>query len=252
VATVPAANHALGILTFLAHQASPVPAAVIARALGLPRSTTYHLLTTLCDAGFVTHYHEERVYGLGLTAYELGSGYTRQEPLQRLARKPLADLSDACRNSAHLSVLRGTDVIYVIEERASGRPRLITDVGVRLPAHRTASGRAMLAALTTQQVSVLYPGSASLGDQSETGPRSVSMLRRMLVDVRRQSFAAESSEVTAGLSSVAMAVVDKSGYPIAAVTVTYPEQDADEELQRRTLSRIRATVQVIQRRLGGR
>ena len=42
-----------------------------------------------------------------------------------------------------IAVLHGRDVLYVVEERAPGRPPLVTDVGVRLPAHLTASGRAI-------------------------------------------------------------------------------------------------------------
>ena len=60
-----------------------MPAAVLVRELGLPRSTVYHLLATLVDNGFVTHLPEDRRYALGIAAYELGTGYTRQAPLQR-------------------------------------------------------------------------------------------------------------------------------------------------------------------------
>ena len=176
MATVPAAEQTLEILRYLATQASPVPAAVISRSLSLPRSTTYHLLETLMASGFVAHYPDQRVYGLGVTAYELGSGYVRQEPLHRLARQPMADLADRCRNNAHLSVLLGRDVIYVIEERAPGRPLLITDVGVRLPAHATASGRAMLATLPQQQVRALYPDKDAFGSSDDHVPMSLSCL----------------------------------------------------------------------------
>ncbi|HLY34269.1 MAG TPA: helix-turn-helix domain-containing protein, partial [Jatrophihabitantaceae bacterium] len=75
MAQVPAAREALAILRFLAHQAAPVAAATIARELHLPRSTTYHLLATLQDDGFVVHLADERRYGLGVAAYELGTGY---------------------------------------------------------------------------------------------------------------------------------------------------------------------------------
>jgi hypothetical protein len=54
---------------------------------------------------------------------------------------------DRTNESAHLAVLNGRDVLYVLEERAPGKPPLVTDVGVRLPAQLTASGRAILAAV---------------------------------------------------------------------------------------------------------
>src|SRR5580692_407330 len=141
MAIVPAAAQSLAILRYLAQQAEPVPAAAICRDVRLPRSTTYHLLDTLIADGFVMHLPEERRYGLGLSSYELASGYSRQAPLQRLARLPLAGLVDRTGHNAHLAVLHGREVIYVIEERAPGRPPLVTDVGVRLPAHLTPSCR---------------------------------------------------------------------------------------------------------------
>jgi DNA-binding IclR family transcriptional regulator len=251
MAVVPAAEQTLWILRYLANQASPVPAAVISRSLSLPRSTTYHLLETLMASGFVVRYPDQRVYGLGLTAYELGSGYVRQEPLQRLARRPMADLADRCRNSAHLSVLLGRDVIYVIEERAPGRPRLITDVGVRLPAHSTASGRAMLAALPQQQVRALYPDKDAFGSGDDQVPMTLSALRRVLVEVRRDGWASEDGEVTPGLASLAMPVLDGNRYPVAAVAVTFPQEERTPQLLAEITADIEATVRILSRRLGG-
>ena len=112
--------------------------------------------------GFVVHLADEHRYGLGVAAFEVGSGYARQAPLQRIARRPLAELVDRTRQSAHLAVLHGGDVLYVLEERAPGRPPLVTDVGVRLPAHLTASGRAVLAHLPAAQVRALVPAAGGV------------------------------------------------------------------------------------------
>lgn len=248
---VPAAEQTLAILRHLSSQASPVQATAIARSLGLPRSTTYHLLNTLIDFGFVVHYPDQRVYGLGVAAHELGSGYARQEPLQRLARRPIADLADRCKNSAHLSVLLGRDVVYVIEERAAGRPLLITDVGVRLPAFTTASGRAMLAALPQPQVKALYTDRDAFAAAGPGAPGSLSTLRRLLVDVRAQGWASEEGEVSEGLASIAMPVLDAARYPVAAVTVTYPEAERTPELVQRLVHEVGVTARVLSRRLGG-
>lgn len=248
--SVPAAEHALAILSYLAGQPSPVAAAHIARELELPRSTTYHLLNTMVDARFVAHYPEQRAYGLGVTAYELGSGYMRQAPLQRLARRPMATLADDCGFSAHLSVLMGRDVVYVIEERAPRQPLLITDVGVRLPAQSNASGRSMLSRLPAPQVRALYADRSIFVNAPEGSATSLSALQRQLIDIRRAGYASENGEVTAGLSSVAMPVVDRTGHPLAAVAVTYPS-DAGEATQAEVLRHVRATVALLTRRLGG-
>ncbi len=227
----PAAGQALALLTLLARHAEPMPAAAVARDLALPRSSVYHLLAVLREQGFVVHLPEERRYGLGVAAFELGSAYTRQAPLQRVARPVLHRLVDASSHSAHLAVLHGRDVLYVIEDRATRRPPLVTDVGVRLPAQLTASGLAMLAALPRQQVRALFPSRDAFVQRHEraatgsTGPRSLPELRSRLLEVRQRGFAVENGSVTPGFASVAAAAMDHNGHPVAGIAVTYPASE---------------------------
>jgi DNA-binding IclR family transcriptional regulator len=242
---VPAATSALRVLRMLSGQPVPVPAARIAAALGLPRSTTYHLLTAMADEDFVVHYPEDRTWGMGLASWEVGHGFARQEPLARLARVPLARLVDRVGESAHLVLLQGADVLYVIEERAPGRPPLVTDVGVRLPAHLTASGRAILAGLPAAQVRALYPGNAAFVTRTGAGPGSLSQLRGLLVQTRARAYATEDGEVTAGFASVAAAV--EAGTIHASVAVTWESRrdpDVDD-----LASAVRETAAEITRRL---
>lgn len=248
---MPAAHQVLAVLGYLARQAAPVPAAAITRDLQLPRSTTYQLLTTLAESGFVVHLADERRYSLGVAAYELGTGYVRQAPLQRIARVPLGRLVDRTRHTAHLAVLHGREVIYVLEERAPGRPPLVTDVGVRLPAHLTASGRALLAALTRAHVRALYPQPDAFVTRHEVGPRSLSALRRILVETRRRGHAIEDGEVTPGLVSVAVAVLDSAGYPVASATLTFPHYTPATE-QAVLVAEVTRTARAIANRIGGR
>jgi DNA-binding IclR family transcriptional regulator len=247
---VPAARAVLGILHYLSRQSGPVPAASIARDLRLPRSTTYHLLATLSDAGFAVHLPEERRYALGLSAYELGTGYARQVPLQRLARPPLVALVDRLAHNAHLAVLHGREVVYVIEERAPGRPPLVTDVGVRLPAQATASGRAILAAQPPAQVRAMFPDAAAFVVRHPLGPRSPAALRQWLAGTRRRGYAEEDGEITPGFSSVAAAVLDHSGRPVAAVAVTFPSAEVSAERRSFLAGHAVRTATVISRRIG--
>jgi DNA-binding IclR family transcriptional regulator len=250
VAVVPAAAQALAVLRYLGTQAQPAAAAAIGRELGLPRSTTYHLLDTLIRAGFVVHVAEERRYALGVAVYELASGYARQTSLQRLARAPLATLVDNIGQNAHLAIMHGRDVIYVIEERATGRPPLITDVGVRLPAHLTASGRAMLALMPAAQVRALYSDPGSFVLRNDRGPRSLSALRHLLTEARQRGFASEDGEVTPEFASVAVAATDRAGYPAAAVAVTFPSAESDTRERERLAARAARTAGEVSRRLG--
>ncbi|WP_028709000.1 IclR family transcriptional regulator [Propionicicella superfundia] len=242
---VPAASAALRVLRYLSERAAPVPAGRIARDLGLPRSTAYHLLAAMAAESFVVHYPEEHAWGVGIAAWEVGQGYTRQAPLARLARLPLTRLVDRVGQSAHLSVLHGSDVVYIHEERAPGRPPLVTDVGVRLPAHLAASGRAILAGLPRQQVRALYPSAAAFTDRTGAGPRTSAALRRVLAETRARGYATEDSEITPGFASVAVAI--RSPANLASLAVTWPvASDVDPA---GVVAALRATAATIEDRL---
>jgi DNA-binding IclR family transcriptional regulator len=248
---VPAARQVLQLLDALARQPAPVPAAVLVRELGLPRSTVYHLLGELVRAGFAVHLPEERRYGLGVAALELGTAYLAQEPLGRLARPVLARLVDRVGQSAHLAVLHGREVLYVVEERAPGRPSLVTDVGVRLPAQLTASGRSVLAELPPAQVRALFPAPAAFVDRTGVGPRSLTALRAVLAGVRRQGYATEDGEVTPGFASVAAAARDHTGHPVAGLAVTFAADDVPDAERDRLARAVVAAAAELTRRLGG-
>lgn len=246
---VPAATRTLKVLRFLAAQPDPVPLERLAAALDLPRSTAYHLVNAMIEQGFVTHIAEERRYCLGVAAFEVGIGYARQAPLQRIAHRPLAALVDRIGHSAHLAVPHGRDVLYVLEERAPGRAPLVTDVGVRLPAHLTASGRAIMAALPESQVRALYPDRSAFVDRHGRGPQSLSALRGVLSETRRRGYATEDGEVTPGFASVAVAVLDHNGTPIGGIATTY--ESREEVALEALVAAVSTTARTVSRRIGG-
>lgn len=229
-AQVPAADQTLRILAFLSRQRGPVAARTIAEHLGIPRSSVYHLLAAMAQHGFVVHLPSERRWGLGTAAFELAGGYARQQPLARLGRQLVAALADRVGESAHLAVMTGRDVVYIVEERAPRRPALVTDVGVRLPAHLTATGRAMLASLPREQVRALYPDATAFADRTGRGPARPGELRDVLRLARSRGYATEDGEVTLGLRSVGVAVRDHAGWPVAALAVTW-EGDAARDAE---------------------
>jgi DNA-binding IclR family transcriptional regulator len=225
---VPALRRGLAVLRLIATRPGPISAATVARELGLPRSTTYHLLAELTDAGFVTHLPEERRYGLGVSAFEVGSAYLRHDPLERLARPLLRRFADRAGHTAHLGVLHGAETLYVVREQPAHPQSLVTSVGVRLPAQLPASGRAMLAHLPAAQIRALFPSKDSFVNRTGRGPRDLPSLRRVLSAERRRGWAVEDGYVTAGFASVAAPVFDHGHRPIAAISATIRHECAPE------------------------
>lgn len=251
---VPAAAQTLQILSLLASSRGPLPASMIASQLGLPRSTVYHLLGVLVGHGFVLHLSEERRYGLGIAAVELSSAYSRQEPLSRLGRPLLAQLVDRIGVSAHLAVLHGRDVLYVVEERARNAPSLITEVDVRLPAQLTASGLAILSSLPKAQARALFPDRSAFVQRhrAEHAVDRYSRLRAVLTACELRGYAVEDGEITEGLSSVALPVTDHRDWPVAGLAVTYRTEEVGPARVAELVAAVRATAHTLSQRLYGK
>ena len=237
---VPAARKALEILLLLSRIDVPVSAARIRSELDLPRSTTYHLLNELMDAGFVARVEANNTYGLGLAAYEMASAYSIQQPLARLANRPLHQLAEFFGGSGHLSRLSGTEIVYLLEVRPPGAVSLVTDVGVRLPALRTASGKAMLAHLPEVEARAVLATSGSGGSLRE--------FQAELREIRARGWASEKQEVSAGQSSVAVPIVDHLQRPAAALAVTF---SAAGEVPHGGIAKLQHTAAAISRKMYG-
>jgi DNA-binding IclR family transcriptional regulator len=246
----PALSAGLAVLKLLAAATAPVPAGVIARDLGLPRSTTYRLLGVLADGGFVTHFPEDRAYGLGVATFEVGTAFLRQDRLERLGRPVLARLAASTRSTAHLGILLGREVLYLLKEQPPRPLPLVTEVGVRLPAHLTASGRALLAALPEVELRAIYPDSAVLAQRTDAGPRTIRDLRALVSAERRSGISVEDGHVTAGIASLAMAASDRAGRPVAAIGVSVPRDQLADRREALTAALQRAR-RALSRRLGG-
>lgn len=247
---VPAATRALRLLRFLATRPGPVSAAIIAGELGLPRSSVYQLLEAMSEEGFVTHLPEERLWGLGVAAFEVGSAYLRHDGIERRARPLLHQLTETTGATAHLGILHGSDTLYLLKEQPPHAPVLITGVGVRLPAHLTASGRSLLARLPRAQVRALYPDAASFSTRTGRGPTGPGELRRLLTEEHLRGWSMEEGQVTEGFVSVAASSCDHNGHPVAAISLTVPS--ARPVTPQALAGRVRDAAAELTRRLNGR
>lgn len=254
MAQVPAATRALSVLTLLAGSPGPMPAAAIARSLGLPRSSTYHLLVAMRDAGFVVHVAEEERWGLGIAAFEVGAAYTRHDPLERMARPLLAGLVRVAAPTAvvsYLGVLHGAETLYLAKAESRRLP-VVIEVGVRLPAALTASGRAMLAALPTAQVRADFSSARSFVDRTGRGPTSWTALRQLLEEERERGWSEEDGFITEGFASVAAPMRNHLHLPVAAIGFTFEAATTDHRDRSRLAGEAVAAAAQLSRHLGER
>jgi DNA-binding IclR family transcriptional regulator len=208
----------------------------------------------MMDEGFLVHYPEVRAYGLSSLLSEIGASSVRTERLGRLA-VPLLERLVASVDVpvvAHLAVLSGSDVMYVARIQGYRAPTTVSRIGVRLPAHLTATGRSLLAGLSASQVTALYPHDRDLIVRAGAGPRTRAQLDRILERARVDGWADEDGEISADYASVGAAARDSNGYPIAAVGVTFRSEAANLDARTTLGTSVMATAAALTARLVGR
>ncbi len=251
---VPAARDTLRIITYLAGHSGPVRASTICRDLELPRSSVYHLLRVMQDEGFVVHAIEHQGYALSSLITEIGSSVLASNTLARLAGPVLQRLVAETRLPlvAHLGVLQHDDVVYASKVSAPRAPAVVTSIGVRLPAHLTATGRAMLSALPAAQFDAIYSSDAELSLRTTTGPTGVPPLLALLTDARERGWAVEDGDINLEYASVASVVLDHNGYPAASVGLTFRRSIVDDAEWMRLGRAVRSAADTLTRRIRGR
>lgn len=251
---LPGATRALAILQALGKAGSPMPAAAIASKLKLPRSSTYHLLAAMEKDGFVIHFPEDQRWGLGVSAFELGSAYLRHDPLERLARPLLARLVRETEKTipavAQLGILQNNEVLYLAKEVPHHPVTIVSEVGVRLPAHLTASGKAILCQLDAKQVRAMYGGNSALPTRTGKGPVSVKELTQDLQEAKKRGFSFENGFVTDGFSSIAVAVLNHLQMPVAAIGMTFRNDSSAEAQQEFLVKQLQVAAAELSKRLG--
>ncbi|MFF2811224.1 IclR family transcriptional regulator C-terminal domain-containing protein [Streptomyces sp. NPDC058000] len=204
----------LAVLTAFGTGRAALTLSAVAEATGLPRATARRALITLEHLGYTTA-------GGGLfrptpKVLDLGFPQLSGLTLPALARPHLAALAELVQDSASLAVPTadgadaGQTVQYVIGVPAARIMSVTINPGSRAPAHATAPGRVLLAALPAAGRTAL------LADRGH-GPAG---LPALLDGVRADGHALVDDELEAGLRSVAVAVHDRTGRAVAAVGVS--------------------------------
>ncbi|KAA9155306.1 IclR family transcriptional regulator [Amycolatopsis acidicola] len=188
----------------------------IARRSGLATSTVSRIVRELVEHRFLEQAGRE--VRIGLRFFELGEQAARPHQLRRLAMANMSDLRSATRQTVHLAVLDGTEVVYVIKLRSRSAPPLGSRVGGRMPAHATGVGKALLAHAPAAVVErVIDAGLPRLGPGTITDGKR---LREQLAEIRATGIAYENEESGPGVVCVAAPVTPRAGTPIAGLSIS--------------------------------
>ena len=200
----------------------------IAKALDMPKSTTSELLATLADQGLLLRTHE-RSYRLGWLLMELSHTLLNTTEFYPEAHQGLQTLVERWQESGSLNVFSKTQVMCI--ERLQVTPTvqvLLSQLGMRLPLHASASGKVLLAHQEWPEVKTLVAG-LGLTPLTPNTIASRDVLMHELEQIREQGYAYDREEVILGLCTVSAPIRNMDGEVTACISILLPTKRFNEQ-----------------------
>ena len=222
----------------------------IAAATELDPGTTFRMLNTLVELGYLAKIPESRRYVLTLKVLDLGFHAIARRDVRYHVRPVLRTLVGVVGEAASFAVIDGADVLFIERVRA-GHARLGVDIriGTMVPAARSAVGLTILAFLKPEEldrvmaIAPRVPISLREGVGQDDGGA-------LLAEIRERGYALMDSLFADGLRILAVPVLDLDGHPIGAISIAAPAVHCTlEELRERALPLLRRSAGEIARAL---
>ena len=247
---VPAVARALAVLDRLAQERVPMSLARLSSGLGLPKSSVHALCGTLLAHGYLRRQGEG--FYIGPRVMPLADAFVAGTHVVPEFHALWDQAATTPEETVILSVLDAHDVVYVAARYGSRPLGLAFRVGMRLPAHIAASGKAMLAWQPASTLRALFPnGELPTPLREHTGARSLEALEVELAQVRVCGYSFDDEGVREGVRCIGAPVFDASGAVVAGVGVCIQQQHVDaaaRETHSRTVTRV---ARHLTERLGG-
>ncbi|GAB3692472.1 IclR family transcriptional regulator [Nocardiopsis oceani] len=221
----------------------------VATALDVAHSTAHRLLAMLMHHGFVRQEGDLRTYVLGPAMLDVGFAAIQKMDIRTYARPVLEDLAQKVEETVHLARLEGNTVRYLISAESRHPLRVADRTGQVLAAHLTATGKAMLADLGTDQLNELYPKDGEVKDGIALSPESREELDKELALVRERGYASNHRE-DEDIFSLATTVRSTDGRTVGAINASAPSRRMGPQRQFVVVRQLHAAAARLEELLG--
>jgi IclR family transcriptional regulator, blcABC operon repressor len=246
---VPAVTRALALLDHLAQQREPMSLAQLTSELALPKSSVHGLCNTLMSFGYLRR-QPDGAFLIGPRVMGLAEAFVSGTDVAQEFNALWVDAGAAPAETVVLSVLNGTDALYVAV-RNSARPLgLAFTVGMRLPAYLSGSGKAMLAQREPAEVRKLFADGLPT-HLTRKGPREIEALVKELALTRRRGYSVDDETVREGVYSFGAPVFDAGGAAVAGVAVCINKALLGANRGERHRAVVLGVARALSKRLGG-
>ena len=200
----------------------------ISRALSLHKSTTFGLVSSLEAYRLLEQDQKIGKYRLGIEMFRLGNKVNID--LRSIVAPYLDKLVDICGETVNFLIPDDICVVYLEKKESPHSMRIATSLGQREPMYRTAAGKAILAHMPRDRARSILERTKFERMTSNT-LLSVNEVMEQLSEIRRRGYALDQEELEYGLVCLGVAIVDSSGKPVGAISVSGPASRMTESNQ---------------------
>ena len=214
-------GRAFAILEEVARHRDGIGLAELSKRVGLHNSTAFHLAKTMVSLGYLRQEKDSKRYRIGRPLFVLAASALNEVEMVNLATPVLEELSRETGESSHFSVRMGDAVVVIARTGGPGAFQFADRVGVVRPAHCTALGKVILAALRDDQLENFLQHA----ELKPSTPKSITdraALRREIAEVRRSGIAYDDGEFNAEVRCAAAPVRDFTGQVTGALGISGP------------------------------
>jgi IclR family transcriptional regulator, KDG regulon repressor len=245
---VRAVERALQILSCFDDEHPERGVSEIAQAVDLHKATTHRIVTTLVNYGYLERAADGQKYRLGLELTDLGFKVIRRMDLRREALPYMNRLVERWDEACDLSIFDQGNAFYIEVIQGNHALTIAAAVGMRLPAHATASGKLFLAYRSPQELdSILSQPLARYTRNTITSPEE---LRGQLQLIRRQGYAFDNEELEIGICAAAAPIFNQEGAIVAALSIPSPSSRMTTDRAFEIAESLKDATQAVSRRLG--
>lgn len=246
---VPAVTRALTLLDRLAEQREPMSLARLASELALPKSSVHGLCSTLVSFGYLQR-QDDGGFVIGPRVMRLADAFVAGTNVAREFNALWTGLAMPLEETILLSVLSGNEVVYVAARNGARPLGLAFNVGMRLPAHLAATGKAMLAFQEPDAVRRLFPG-GTLPRMSGKGSVTIEAFMKELRLTRQCGHSIDDGGVREGVYCIGAPVFDSTAKPVAGIGVCINKALLGTDHGERHREAVLQAAQLLSQRLGG-
>jgi len=191
--------------------------------LNFNKASTFRILKNLEDAGYIEKDSRTLKYKLGLKIYYLASLAEPHTAIRRITRPFLEKLNEECHETIHLAVLHQGEALYLDKIEGKKTIRVITRIGMKLPAHCSGVGKTLLADLSKDAMEKIIR-EKSLPRFTDNTITELNDLKAELAQIRKQGYAIDNEEIEEGLKCVASPLLNSEGKVLASISISAPSE----------------------------